>query len=287
MKRHRTARGDGSRRRGRTRRSPRGTGPYTGKRPRPPETSWGNVAGWYDNLIGQGGSEHHTNIILPGVLRLLGSIKGRDLLDLACGQGVLCRSLGRAGARVTGMDASPELIDRALARGKRGIRYIVADVRQRSRLPDASFSGATCVMALQNIDPFEPVLAEAHRLLERGGRLVIVISHPCFRIARQSGWGWDEKRRLQYRRVDHYLTPLSIPIEMHPGKAPGTRTWTFHRPLSLYVEGLVKSGFAITALEEWTSHRKSQRGPHQKAEDRARRQIPLFLALRAEKRSET
>jgi hypothetical protein len=37
--------------------------------------------------------------------------------------------------------------------------------------------------------------------------MVLLLTHPCFRVPRQSGWGWDEQRKLQYRRVDRYLTP--------------------------------------------------------------------------------
>ncbi|MBI2075302.1 MAG: SAM-dependent methyltransferase, partial [Candidatus Harrisonbacteria bacterium] len=42
------------------------------------------------------------------------------------------------------------------------------------------------------------------------------------------------------------------------------------------------AGFAVTDMEEWVSHRTSERGPRAKAEDRARREIPLFLAIKAE-----
>jgi hypothetical protein len=43
----------------------------------------------------------------------------------------------------------------------------------------------------------------------------------------------------------------------------------------------VSAGFWIDALEEWPSLRTSQPGPRAAAENRARREIPLFLALRA------
>jgi hypothetical protein len=35
----------------------------------------------------------------------------------------------------------------------------------------------------------------------------------------------------------------------------------------------------VTMLEEWNSHRKSEPGPRAKAEDLARKEIPLFLCL--------
>ena len=46
---------------------------------------------------------------------------------------------------------------------------------------------------------------------------------------------------------------------------------------------MAKEGFAIAKLEEWISHKRSERGPRQSAEDISRKEIPLFLMLEAKK----
>jgi len=79
-----------------------------------------------------------------------------------------------------------------------------------------------------------------------------------------------------------------MPITMNPGKAargaePVT-TWTFHRPIQTYVRVLADAGLLIESLEEWPSMRRSQPGPRASEEDRARREIPMFLGFRAIKR---
>ena len=88
---------------------------------------------------------------------------------------------------------------------------------------------------------------------------------------------------VQYRRVERYLSELHIPIQMHPGADPREKTLSFHRPLQSYAKALASAGFAIARIEEWNSHKKSQPGPHAKAEDLARKEIPLFLLLEAKK----
>ena len=92
----------------------------------------------------------------------------------------------------------------------------------------------------------------------------------------------------QYRRVDGYLSPGQFPITMNPGHAAHgaepVQTWTFHRPVQTYVRLLTEAGFLVEALEEWPSMRKSQPGPRAAEEDRARREIPMFLGIRAIKR---
>ncbi len=267
----------------------------------PPEQegdSWDQVATWYDSLASDQGTEFHQKVITPGVLRLLALQQGERALDLACGQGAVTRALHRAGAQVTGVDLSRRLIDLARQRSPLTVRLLVGDVRRLEQLEDGSFDAAVCVLAAQNLDPLAPMLAEAARLLRSpdaglrpsgeevrpGGRLVLVLNHPAFRIPRQSGWRWDEARKLMYREEARYLTPLKIPIDLQPFKAPGQRqTWTYHRPLQDYVNGLAAAGLWTNALEEWPSHKVSQPGVKSRGENRARAEFPLFLALRAVK----
>ena len=66
---------------------------------------------------------------------------------------------------------------------------------------------------------------------------------------------------------------------MHPGEEKGEQTISYHRSLQDFFKALSKNNFAVSKLEEWISHRESQEGPRQKAEDIARKEIPLFLML--------
>jgi ubiquinone/menaquinone biosynthesis C-methylase UbiE len=249
----------------------------------PLQTDWNEVADWYDQLVGESGSEYHQHVVIPGVLRLLGaaSSAGQSVLDVACGQGVLCRVLQSRGLQVTGIDAAAELIRAARQRGPADIHYQIADARDLSSLRDADFDAAACVLAIQNIHPLGPIFQGISRVLKPAGRLVLVMMHPCFRSAKESSWGWDESAKIQYRRVDRYLIPRKTPIVTHPGSSPDQYTWTFHQPISGYVKALRQAGLLVDALEEWPSHKKSTSGPRAGAENVAREEIPMFLAIRA------
>jgi ubiquinone/menaquinone biosynthesis C-methylase UbiE len=264
------------------RKAPAPTRPSAG-----PRTDWGEVAGWYDQLVGESGSEYHREVVIPGTLRLLALQRGDSAIDIACGQGVLCRALNERGVEVTGVDAAPELIRAARERGPQQIRYEVADARELGFLPPDHFTAAACVLAIQNIHPIQPVFQGAARLLKPGGRFVLVIMHPCFRGPKETSWGWDEQNKVQYRRVDRYLLPRKAPIVTHPGKDPDAYTWTFHKPIEAYVKALRNAGLLIEALEEWPSHKTSTSGPRAAAENLARKEIPMFLAMRAVKVSPT
>jgi RluA family pseudouridine synthase len=260
-------------------------------RPSGVKTSWDPVANWYDQLLGDRGSDNYEQVILPGVVRMLGPQRGRRVLDVACGQGVLSRRLAGLGAAVTGVDASPRLIDLARRRSSENVpagvtppEFIVGDARGLATLALGGFDSAACVMALSNIDPLEPVVAGVAGALRSGGTVVIVLAHPAFRAPEQTSWGWDHKTGKQFRRVDGYLSPGQHRIQMHPGKAPDIVTWTFHRPIQVYVRALAEAGFVVDGLEEWPGMRVSTSGPRAPEENRARREIPLFLAVRAVKR---
>ena len=248
-------------------------------------TDWDGVAGWYDQLVGESGSEYHREVVLPGAMRMLAARPGQTAIDLACGQGVLCRLLASAGVETTGVDASASLIEAARSRGPASIRYSVGDARDLSFLSPDSFDRATCILAVQNINPIGPVFDSVARVLRPGGRLVIVMMHPCFRGPKETTWGWDEQGPTQYRRVDRYLLPRKVPIVAHPGRKSGEYTWSFHRPVSAYIKALASAGLLVDAMEEWTSHKSSTSGPRAAAENRARKQIPLFMAIGAEKKS--
>ena len=248
-----------------------------------PPTDWGAVAGWYDQLVGESGSEYHREVIIPGTVRLLALSRGEAAVDVACGQGVLCRILQERGVNMTGVDAAPQLIAAARQRGDSGNRvsYDVGDARDLAFLPESYFSAAACVLAIQNLHPIQPVFASVRRVLKPGGRLVLVMMHPCFRGPKETSWGWDEKTGVQYRRVDRYLSPRKVPIVTHPGSDPHHYTWTFHKPIEAYVKAMRQAGLLIDAMEEWPSHKTSASGPRASAENLARREIPMFMAIRA------
>jgi len=252
-------------------------------------TSWEPVADWYKNYMGKEGGGFQRDIIFPGALRLMQPKAIGHYLDIACGQGAFANLVHqKTRAHVTGFDASPTLIADAKKFINKNLDFIVSDATDfHHRFQPTSFYGATCLLAIQNIDPLEPVIRNTAEVLKSNGSFVIVLNHPCFRQPSQSGWGWDEQRKLQYRRVDRYLSEFKAPILAHPGSDRSIKTFSYHRPLHVYLNLLAKHGFVIDALEEWASNKKSDSGPRAKAENIAREEIPMFLAIRALKTKST
>jgi ubiquinone/menaquinone biosynthesis C-methylase UbiE len=244
----------------------------------PPQTSWGSVADWYDTYLEVTPDSYQAMVIAPNLLRVLAIKSGERILDVACGQGYFTRAFAEAGAVVAGADISRELIARAKKRAPK-ISFFNAPAHQLAFAKDASCDVITIILAIQNIENITEVFAEAKRVLKPGGRLVLVMNHPAFRIPKRTSWGWDDAAKIQFRRTDGYLSAATISIDMHPGKLNSPKTVSYHRSLQDFFKALSKSGFAVSKLEEWISHKKSEKGPKQLAEDTARKEIPLFLMM--------
>lgn len=251
------------------------------------ETSWQQVGEWYDKAVGRDGHYYHRQIVLPGVLRLL-EIPARPpkrLLDLGCGQGVLARQLPRD-THYLGVDLAKELITQARQYNQNPHhRYLLHDMTEPLPITEITplYDAAVMMLSLQNVERADLVLHHLQHYVKIGGRAVLVLNHPCFRIPRQSFWQIDEKKQCRYRRLERYLSAMKIPIQMSPsqGEASAT-TWSFHHPLSSYSQWLNASGFAITTLEEWCSDKKST-GRLARMENLSRQEFPLFLAIVAKK----
>jgi SAM-dependent methyltransferase len=215
------------------------------------------------------------------VLDLLDLRTRETVLDVGCGHGVLASHVLEAGATYTGVDGSPRLLEVARKRYGARARFVLADATrlEASPLGGEAFDAAVFLLSIQDIDPLEPAIASAAELLRPGGRMVILMTHPAFRIPRQSGWGWDESRKLRYRRVDAYLSRMSIPLA--PSTTRRVTSMTFHRPLGAYIEAIAAGDLLVDAIRELPPLDDARSGRSSKAEAAANREFPLFLAIRA------
>jgi len=107
----------------------------------------------------------------------LGAAPGERVLDLGCGPGFYCAELLEevgADGSIFGLDSSPQMLGLAARRceGHDNVKFAEADA---TALPvaDAGFDAALCVQVLEYVPDVSAVLAELHRVLRPGGRVVV------------------------------------------------------------------------------------------------------------------
>ena len=245
-------------------------------------TSWGKVANWYDRHLENSQDTYQEKLIKPNLLRVLNPKAGQSILDVGCGQGYFARELAKAGAKVLGIDVAGELIKLAKQQAGKNETYLTLPAENMTGLQDGRFDAAICVLALQNIKNMQAAVLEMARVLKPACRLVLVLNHPAFRVPTASAWGFDEGKNVQYRRIEKYLSEITQAVDMTQGQKDIKQkqfTYSFHRPLQVYFKAFNKAGLAVTRLEEWVSHKVSDKGLRKKAEDTARKEIPLFMCL--------
>ena len=102
---------------------------------------------------------------------------GAAVLDLACGTGDLAFDIARAvpGARVTGLDASPRMIEaaarRAVTEGVSDVRFAIGDMSTLDA-ETGSVDLITAGYGFRNVPDHRAALHEAARVLRPGGHLL-------------------------------------------------------------------------------------------------------------------
>jgi 2-polyprenyl-6-hydroxyphenyl methylase/3-demethylubiquinone-9 3-methyltransferase len=103
-------------------------------------------------------------------------LSGARVLDVGCGGGLLCETLARAGATVSGIDLAPGMIEVArLHAAEQGlsIDYRVAAAEEIAAASAGTFDVVTCMEMLEHVPDPAAMLASFARLLRPGGALFV------------------------------------------------------------------------------------------------------------------
>ena len=99
--------------------------------------------------------------------------RGERILDMAGGTGDVAFRMARRGAHVMVADINPDMLEvgkqRAAERGITGLDWREENAQSLS-FDDRSFEAYTIAFGIRNVTDIPAALAEAHRVVERGGR---------------------------------------------------------------------------------------------------------------------
>ena len=137
----------------------------------------------------EGGTEHLQDFRSPfqqyrieKVVQIYDPGPGERVLDLGCGWGTFCWALGPRVAEMVGVDFSQKSIDLCRARladsAIEGVSFVCADARDTG-LEGESFDFVIAADLVEHLYPEDSsaVVAEAFRVLKKGGRLSLWTPH--------------------------------------------------------------------------------------------------------------
>jgi len=209
--------------------------------------AYDSIADWYDQIIRADALAG--DLVLPYLFELAGPVAGRQICDLACGQGRIARELARRGANVVGLDLSAELIaiaQRDEAAEPLGIQFIVGDAQRPAGLAAGQFDGVVCNMALMDIPDLEAVFQAVFKLLRSSGWFVFSLTHPCFSSPHAQG------RTAADGDLTWEISTYFVEGFWRSDNPEGVRgrVGAYHRTLSTYLNNLVRAGFQIERMIE-------------------------------------
>lgn len=108
------------------------------------------------------------------MVRELLPLRGDRILDLATGTGDSAAELVRKGYRVTGVDLSAQMLMRARQKIRSANFSVVLASGYELPFRAETFDGATCAFGIRNMPDTGRALAEIHRVLDRGGKVVFL-----------------------------------------------------------------------------------------------------------------
>lgn len=174
----------------------------------------------------------------PTILRLLGDLAGKRVLELGCAAGGLSAHLLTAGvASLIGVDAEPRMIELARQRHGTAATFAVADLAAPplTMVADNSIDVVVASLVLHYIADWSPLLSDLGRCLVTGGQLVFSLHHPIT--------GWLLSDRSDYHRIERVSETWNW-----YGQEVIARS--YRRPISAIFTALRAAGFAIDAVEE-------------------------------------
>lgn len=159
---------------------------------------------WFESPIGRVVREFEGRLLLE----MIRPGRGEHILDVGCGTGIFSRDLLAAGSRVTGLELSLPMLQRAGKKlADRPFCMVQGDMR---RLPfaDNTFRKTVSVTAIEFVEDARAGVAELFRVTEPGGLVVVAGLNSL------SPWATRRKAAAQKGHTIFKLARFRSPAEM-------------------------------------------------------------------------
>jgi ubiquinone/menaquinone biosynthesis C-methylase UbiE len=221
------------------------------------------------SVASPGGDDLPTDVVTYGpdiaredVLKLLGNVDGKRILDLGCGAGHNAIALARQGAKVIGVDESSDQVADARAASEREhvkVELHHAPLAELAFIRADTIDAVVSVWGLAPVDDIDRVFRQVDRVLKPEHPLVLSLPHPAFAMVDTA----DHERRVQRAYWETAGTDGIVP-----------------RTISQLFTSLGRANFRVDTLLEPEPPANGRRSPSWQDH---MRYVPATLILRARK----
>ena len=223
------------------------------------EESWDRLSEFYQAHKKISLENVHYGPFGPGEqeLRVIGDVKGLDVLELGCGGGQNSIVLAKWGAKsVTALDQSEKQLEyaRKLADSQGvKIRFLKSNMEDLSMLDDASFDLIVSSHAMNYVVDLPRVFNEVARVLRTNGRIVTCMGHPIMHLL------WEALEKESIEEVNNYFDDKRQVWDWSDEK--GAKIATFEDMAYRFEEiinGLIFAGLKIERVLEPPGYTEAQ-----------------------------
>ena len=215
---------------------------------------WNKNAADWSAEIDSGSDQINESFGIPHFLTLIGDIQGKTVLDAGCGEGRSTRHLALQGGQLTGVDISKAMIDKAIEKNvtqQHQADFVMASCSDLSVFSENHFDVITSFMALMDTPDLGTVLQQFYRVLKPGGKLAIMVRHPCFFTSGMAIFNSPSQQRSGLRVADYFRATSYVERLTFSGNA-GVKFEVRRYPYTLsdYLQTLLLNHFKIAQVAE-------------------------------------
>jgi ubiquinone/menaquinone biosynthesis C-methylase UbiE len=263
--------------------------------------SWNQISPHYQAQRRISTDDVHYGPLAPGEreLRLLGDVRGKQILEIGCGGGQNSIALAKWGATCTGLDPSSAQLRHArrLAQAEGvPVRFVNGVAEDLGTFAERTFDLVLSSFAFDYVSDLQRTYSEVSRVLRPGGLFVFCHSHPWFQAV-----GWHLAGDPDAPDIGDYAAwPAVEEWDWSFGEDASAPMRGHLRPLAQILNQLIDAGFRLERLVEQNyadiegaSAKDLARFPYLSdvdtgsAEYQILRKLPFTLIVRARKERST
>ena len=151
--------------------------------------------------------EERQNNLIEYCLTYIGDLKGKDLLEVGCGNGLNCHyiELRHQAQNIIGIDLNRDNLDIALARSENSrIRFLHDNAQELTNIPDKSIDVLICIESAFHYPDKNAFFKQISRVLRPEGTFLIVDIIKSPEDNRNYFWSWNKRKLFFHAREEDY-----------------------------------------------------------------------------------